>query len=270
MTNCMVCREGASQAIRGYLVDAWVNGGWKRCADGVMLGPFAPVYFPTVQTDRLRLSWTEPVAKPDVRQIAAVMDAAQSGLAEDLQCYWKLDGDLLDWVGSRHLLPRSQPVWIKDRVQGRNRSVLRLQPGWSAYVHDTNGVHTRMLDGMDRLDLSFWLKIEGGQRSVLIDKPHAYRVALENGQLRAWLGTEGTAVADDPGISAPVPVGRWHHVALRYDNGLFTLVLNGQEAAQRAQRGRVHRAQELAQNLTLGGQCNARVADLALRAAMVE
>ncbi len=268
--NGLVCREGASQAIRGYRVDAWVKGMWQRCAQGVMLGPFAPVLFSSVRTERLRLTWTEPVNKPDLQQIVAIDDRTRPSVPEDLQCWWKLDGDLFDWAGSRHMLPGAEPVWARDKVQGRNRQVLCLSPGWSAYVHDTNGVHTRMLDGMDRMELSVWLKIEGKQRSVLVEKPLAYRIALDNGLVRAWLGTEGLPVSADNGLSAPVPAGRWHHLTMRYDGAQFVLLMNGQIAAQRAQHGRVYRAQEMAMNLTLGGQCRARVADMTLKASLTE
>ena len=57
--------------IRAYQVDAWVNGGWKRLAEGTAIGRRKLDLFPEVATDRLRIRVTEAVGTPLFRKIQA-------------------------------------------------------------------------------------------------------------------------------------------------------------------------------------------------------
>ena len=57
--------------IRAYQVDAWVNGGWKRLAEGTAIGRRKLDLFPEVATERLRIRVTEAVGTPLFRKIQA-------------------------------------------------------------------------------------------------------------------------------------------------------------------------------------------------------
>ncbi len=55
--------------IRAYQVDAWMNDGWKRVAEGTAVGRRKIDVFPEVSTDQLRVHVAESVGTPLFRQI---------------------------------------------------------------------------------------------------------------------------------------------------------------------------------------------------------
>jgi len=89
--------------IRAYQVDAWVNDGWKRVAEGTAVGRRKIDIFPEVSTDQLRVHVTESVGTPLFRQIQ--VHRVSQGLVKALGCLPSVTRGAIATASSVHSAP---------------------------------------------------------------------------------------------------------------------------------------------------------------------
>ncbi len=251
--NTVLLREGPDQSIRGFELQVPEGSGWKSVYKDTTAGHYAPLYFPTQRVSRVRLLLTDLQKPVTLSEMALFYNAKLALPAPGLQCEWSLNGDILDRVGSRHMLPNKEPVYAVDAPSGQKGKSLKLTDDFYAYVHDTNGLHPHAIDGMKEFQLSVWVKPMAPKPANILSKPEAYVLVLgDDGLTRFALATVDVPISAGRNVAFKLPDGQWSHVEASYDGQTLKLFVDGQMVGSHPLTGAVTRAKELAQNLVIG------------------
>lgn len=261
--NTVLLREGPDQSIRGFELQVPDGSGWKSIAKDSTAGHYAPLYFPTQKLSRIRLLITDLQKPVTLAEMSLIYNPKLKLPKPGLQCEWSLNGDVLDRVGSRHMLPNKEPLYATDAPPAHNGKSLSLTDGFYAYVHDTNGLHPHQIDGMAAFGLSVWVKPSAPKPSNILSKTDAYVMVLDvDGLTRFALGTVDTPISAGRNVAFKLPDEQWSHVVASYDGQALKLFVNGQMVGSHPLTGSVTRAKELAQNLTIGGGYQGLISDM--------
>jgi parallel beta-helix repeat protein len=165
----------------------------------------------------------------------------------NLNVYLPLDNNVLDSSGKNNhgsWYAGSSPSGSSSFSSGRSGQAVSLDGtagGLYVLIDDNNDVPAGMLDGMDNLTLSVWVKKKTASeyREILL-KHISYKIQLTSTGVSAYVYND-TDQRHDISVNTGTADTEWHHIALTYNGSAINLYLDGSMVKSVSASGKVDR-----------------------------